>query len=251
MKPCSPKSHLELIQSWDRLAPERHRQITSGEDLSFHHVIVPTALALLDDCDKTVTLDIGSGTGEFTSQLARCAEQVIAVEPSPVSLQIAKKHLRTCTNVLYMESPIENAVQDLIQCRVTTSVALMSLMTAPNLGAIAQALREILPPLSRFVAILTHPCFWPRYWGYHNEEWFNYDKEVFIEAPFAISQRATDVLTVHIHRSLEHYISTFSASGFCLETLVEPLPDKGIQGFYPKPWRFPRFIGLKWVRGSR
>jgi hypothetical protein len=63
----------------------------------------------------------------------------------------------------------------------------MTLMTAPDLRAFAKALATLLQARGRFVAILTHPCFWPRYWGYEEEPWFHYEREIFIEAP---SQRA-------------------------------------------------------------
>ena len=248
MKPSLPKTHLELIESWDQLARERHRQIQSGDDLSFHHIIVPMALELLDGCEKTVTLEIGSGTGEFTGRLAQISGQVLAAEPSPVSLQLARENCRSHKNVQFFESPIENTTDELVDSKVTCSVALMSLMTAPDLYAIVRSLNTILPPFSRFVAVFTHPCFWPKYRGYHDKGWFNYKKEIFIEAPFTISKCATDILTTHIHRPLEHYLSAFSSSGFCLETLVEPVPSAEIQILYPEPWRFPRFIGLKWLK---
>ena len=70
IRPCAPKSHAWLAQEWDMVAEERHRQISSGEDLSFEHVIVQTTWRLLEGANHAVVLDIGSGTGEFTRRLA-------------------------------------------------------------------------------------------------------------------------------------------------------------------------------------
>jgi len=248
MKAVPPKSHNELVDGWNRLAIERHRQIVSGDDISFHRIIVPTALSLLNGCDKRSIIEIGSGTGQFTEQLAALADQVLAVEPSRVSLRIAKKSCAVSNNVIFFEDSLECASSQLVNFEVTSAVALMSLMTAPDLQAVAHALSTILPSNGRFVAVLTHPWFWPQYCGYHKMQWFSYDREIFVEAPFTISKRSTNILTTHIHRPLEQYLSAFSQTGFYLETMIEPLPSAEIQALYPKPWQFPRFIGLKWVK---
>src|SRR5262245_8684655 len=88
IRPCAAKKHADLALEWDQLAEERHRQITSGEDLSFEHVVVPTTLRLLDGADAALVLDIGSGTGDFTARLAKVAKQVIGLEPAPTSIAV-------------------------------------------------------------------------------------------------------------------------------------------------------------------
>ena len=248
MKAVPPKSHVELVDGWDRLAAERHRQIVSGDDISFRHVIEPAALSLLKDCDKSLVVEIGSGTGQFTNRLAAISGQVLAVEPSRVSLHLARKTCSANNNVMFFDRSLECVTDRLVNFDVTSAVAVMSLMTAPDLPAVAESLDAILPSNAGFVAILTHPWFWPQYWGYHDKQWFHYEKEIFIEAAFTISRRSTEILTTHIHRPLEQYLSTFSQNGFHLETMIEPFPDAKTQDLYPEPWRFPRFVGLKWVK---
>ena len=248
MKPCLPRNHAELIQAWDQLAEERHRQIVSGDDLSFHYVIAPTALSLLEDCNTDVVLDIGSGTGEFTVQLAQFCRQVLAVEPSRISTKLAKNSCRTYNNVQFFESPVEDIIDELIHTNVTCAVAVMSLMTAPQLHKVVCALNMILPPQAHIVAILTHPCFWPKYRGYDEAPWFSYEKEIFIEAPFAISRCSTSTITTHIHRPLDYYLSVFSQRGFLLDAMIEPMPAPEIEALYPTRWHFPRFIGIRWQR---
>ncbi|MGH7048647.1 MAG: hypothetical protein ACREE2_19920, partial [Stellaceae bacterium] len=61
LRPRQAKSYAEMIPEWDRLAEERHRQIASGEDISFEHIIIPTIWRLLQGLDLTVFLDVGSG----------------------------------------------------------------------------------------------------------------------------------------------------------------------------------------------
>ncbi len=248
MRPCHPKSHGELVKGWDQLAQERHRQISSGVDLSFDNVIVPTTLCLLGDCDPSIVLDVGSGTGEFTAQLAKAAGRVIAVEPSHASTVLARSVCGSTGNVQFVEASLEDAVDELGGVTVTAAVAVMSLMTTPDLRKFAGALAKLLRSPARFVAMLTHPCFWPKYWGYDEASWFQYETEIFIEAPFVISRCPTDIVTTHIHRPLEQYVTAFADAGFLLEKLVEPMPRAEVQALYPKYWAFPRFIGLRWLR---
>lgn len=246
--PCSVKTHADLVREWDRLAEERHRQITSGDDLSFHHVVVPTTWRLLDGTDRTRVLDVGSGTGEFTLQLARSSGAVIAVEPSKISVAIARSVCLGVVNVRFIESSLEEAEEFFSEEGATTAVAVMTLMTAPDLRGFAKALAGLLRGGASFIAMLTHPCFWPRYWGYEKEPWFRYEHETFIEAPFVISRRQTDLRTTHIHRSLAHYLTVFADEGFALEALAEPMPALDVQNLYPRPWQFPRFLGLRWKK---
>lgn len=243
-----PKRHSDLAREWDQLAEERHRQIASGEDLSFEHVVVPAMLRLFENSDSSVVLDIGSGTGDFTLRLAQVATKVIGVEPSQASVAVARATCRAARNVSFVEAPLEEAGSMLREESITAAVACMSLMTAPDLGSFAKALASLLPDGARFVATFSHPCFWPRYWGYETEPWFDYSKETFIEAPFVISNCRTETRTTHVHRPLEQYVNVFMNRGFTLETLIEPMPTKKIEALYPQPWKFPRFIGMRWVK---
>jgi len=230
--PRQAKSYVELIREWDRLAEERHRQIASGEDLSFEHVVVPTIWHLLQGVDLTVVLDIGSGTGDFTARLARVSGKVIAIEPSRTNMEAARRVCQTSANVQFVERILEEA-GDLDEVPVTAAVAVMTLMTVANLRSFAKALAAMLHRGTSFVATITHPWFWPRYWGYEGEPWFRYDAEIFIEGPFAISLCRTELTTTHIHRPLEQYVSVFAQEGFQLSALVEPMPSENVQALYP------------------
>ncbi len=248
IRPCPAKSHADLAREWDQLAEERHRQIASGEDLSFEYVVVPTTWRLFEGAERAVVLDIGSGTGDFTARLAQVAGRVIAVEPSRASMALARRVCQSAQNTRFVEASLEEAASSLDEGPATAAVAVMTLMTAPDLRGFAKALAALLQTGARFVATLTHPWFWPRYWGYEEEHWFHYEVETFIEAPFAISKRRTEIRTTHIHRPLQHYMNVFAEEGFRLDAVAEPMPVAEVQALYPEPWRFPRFLGLRWEK---
>lgn len=244
------KSAVELATEWDRLAVERHRQIAGGQDLSFEHVVVPTAIGLLHSADLTCLLDIGAGTGDFTCRLAKIAKEVIGVEPSSGCVEVARNYCRLA-NVRFVLGTLEDAASSSELSSVTAAVANMTLMTVPNLRSFIKSLSSTLKTGSRFIATFTHPCFWPKYWNYDSAPWFDYSKEIFIEAPFVISNCRTEFSTTHIHRPLELYMREFEQHDLELREFIEPIPSAEIQKLYPAPWRYPRFIAASWEkRGS-
>jgi SAM-dependent methyltransferase len=209
-------------------------------------VVVPTVRRLFEGSDCTAILDIGSGTGDFAIQLVQMAGKVIAVEPSQASMTVPQRVCQRVQNVRYGEASLEGAANTFHEGPATSAAAVMTLMTAPDLRGLAKVLAALLQTRARFVAMLTHPCFWPRYLGYEGEPWFCYEHEIFIEAPFVISKCRTKVRTTHIHRPLEQYLNVLAEAGFRLDALAEPMPAPEVQALYPRPWEFPRFLGLRW-----
>jgi protein-L-isoaspartate O-methyltransferase len=248
-KPHRLRSQADITREWDRLAKERDRQIASGEDISFDKVVTPAVWQLLEPADKAVVLDIGSGTGHFTARLAKAAGRVIALDPSSASMAIARRVCQSVSNVAFVESTLEEA-SSLDDLRATSAVAVMTLMTVVDLHRFATALTTVLSDAGSFVAVITHPCFWPAYWGYEKEPWFEYHNQIFIEAPFRISRHKARTRTTHAHRPLSEYVNIFAGSGFRLDELVEPYPSPQIESLYPAKWDFPRFLGLRWQKSA-
>ena len=78
-------------------------------------------------------------------------------------------------NTDFFVSPIKDFHSDLLfDCCVSNMV----FMSDPE---IEQSLKNIYANLKNdglLYIMITHPCFWPTYWGYQNEEWFNYYGEI-------------------------------------------------------------------------
>lgn len=245
------KTSSSLTKEWDELAKTRHYQIASGLDISFDNIIVPTTMQLLEDANKTYMLDIGAGTGDLTMKLAKSAKNIIAIEPSFKSVEIAKVICRKIKNIEFINRSLESSAKYIKKFPITSAVAIMTLMAVPDLSKFAYNLSKILSPKTKFITIITHPWFWPMYWGYSNEPWFNYYSELAIEAPFVISKHRTEIKTTHIHRPLEKYIAVFGKAGFTLDSVLEPMPGPENFKLYPEPWKFPRFLGLRWERNNK
>ena len=94
-----------------------------------------------------------------------------------------------------------------------------------------------------FCFTITHPWFWPVYWNYNNEKWFNYDSEIYIKAPFKISDYLVGAETTHIHRSFTRYFSVCSKAGFDIVNIKELYPKSShLELNYS--YDYPRFMGF-------
>ena len=248
VRPVLGKSLDDLRTEWDQIALVRQQQMASGQDLSYSHVLLPTILELLSGCDLTAVLDAGCGTGEPTKALGAISEQVVGVDISLRSIEIARSDRHKLSNVTFYNSRVEDFAQQWIGSSFTTTVANMTLMACLNLDSLVEAIAKLLSPGGCLVATITHPWFWSYYWEYSDASWFRYDQETAIEAPFRVSLDQTDFTTTHIHRPLSSYVSTLSQAGFAIDRIVEPYPGETIQSLYPKQWHFPRFLAFRAVR---
>src|SRR5947209_17433194 len=95
----------QIAAEWDAAADRRHEQIESRRDLSFWHVLSPAILELLQGCDTKRLVDIGCGTGELTQQVARVARDVLGLDVSARSVQIAQDQNRALPNVNFAVGP--------------------------------------------------------------------------------------------------------------------------------------------------
>lgn len=242
-----PRSERQLADEWDKVAAGRDSLIEEGRDLSYLYILLP---ALRDLSARWLrpgsrVLDAGCGTGKFAAGLAEeySKTEIVAIDPSRLSIQIAQERRSSLTNLVFNCSSVESFAEKQGGERFDLVVGNMLFQNVSSLDNALQACAKILEREGALVFAVPHPCFWPRYWKYEKEPWFRYDKELWIEAPFRTSLSPdTEVTTTHIHRPLSGYIKAFHSAGLCIDELVEPYPDAGLEGEYPLAWEFPRFL---------
>ena len=163
-------------------------------------------------------------------------------------MAIAREFCSRKRNIRFDVASIESLSSSHGASRFTAAVANMTFVNCRDLLICLQSVKMALKPHGSLVMTVTHPCFWPRYWDYEGEAWFDYRAELMIEAPFQTSLCKCEQTTTHIHRSLECYFDCFQKAGLYVEHLVEPFPNRRALKHYPTRWSFPRFLGFRLKR---
>jgi predicted TPR repeat methyltransferase len=242
------KTQDQIACEWDSIAAMRSEQIRTGKDISYEHVLTPAVLRLTEGCDYSTVLDVGCGCGLLTAKLAGRAKSITGIDISATSIRLARHHCHDYTNITFLDGAIEDLTSDGERNLFSLAVANMSLMAILKLDAALGSLSQLVRPGGHLAFTITHPCFWPQYWKYE-KEWFRYQEECVIEAPFHISLDTTDrFVTTHIHRPLERYVSELTKAKFHICRVIEPMPPPEIELMYPQPWTYPRFLAVLCVR---
>ncbi|WP_180287080.1 bifunctional 2-polyprenyl-6-hydroxyphenol methylase/3-demethylubiquinol 3-O-methyltransferase UbiG [Paenibacillus sp. LK1] len=236
------KSNEQLALEWDSIAHIRAEQIEREQDLSYKYILVPGILSLISNKSFNNIIDIGCGSGHLTQKLKNKGKIVTGVDLSEENISIAQTNYSE-SNINFTNASIENFSRMALNGSYDLAVANMTLMDVHSLENTLEAVSKILCKKGEFVFSITHPCFWPFYWNYWDEEWFDYSSEIFIESSFKISLSSNEnIRTTHIHRPLEYYIRTLKKFNFQINTVVEPLPTPDVESLYPVKWKFPRFL---------
>lgn len=234
------KSATQIAAEWDALAPIRFVQIATGVDVTYRRFLVPHIIKLTSRFDAERIIDAGCGIGFLTNALTKKFPRVLGIDPSSESIKIAEKHYGdratyVCGTLESYSRKHEN-IADVV-------IANMVMMDVIKLDAFLDSVHRALSPNGVFVFSITHPCFWPSYYGYKDEPWFAYHKHLVIEGPFKISAMPFEKrASTHVHRPLSSYVAAFQAAKLHLEVLLEPMPSRALQKCYPKPWMYPRYM---------
>ena len=244
MQPIYNKTEKEIASEWDNISIKREKLIYLGGDISFNNVTKPYILHSLDMVSKNDSvLDCGCGTGALSFSIIEQAKQVIGIDSSENSIAIAKKKYKDISNLFFKKSSIMEYAQNNISSSLYC-VANMVLMDILDLKGNIEAINKILFNNGILVLTITHPCYWPIYWKYFNEPWFDYSKEIIIEAPFIISGSDSLGISTHVHRPLDMYINMLIRCGFKIISLEELYPNNTVIN-KNYSYKYPRFIGIK------
>jgi trans-aconitate methyltransferase len=238
------KNNSEISKEWDAIAKVRSEQLLSHEDISMDKVLIPMLLNMTSDSDFSNVIDLGCGTGYSTKHFHKKANKLTGIDISPVSIKEAK-----------LISPeinfIANSIEDYSQMsneKYTLAISNMTFMDVANLEKVIKSTSDLLKLNSHLVFTITHPYFWPLYWGYEKYDWFNYSKEIEIEANFNITLNDSSFKTTHYHRPLETYVNLLEKYNLQIIEMREPMPTIEVMNEYPSKWEYPRFVGLKCMK---
>lgn len=245
-----PKSMAVIVNEWDSIAALRGQQLRSGADTSFESVLVPTIVKVIAEFGgQGPLLDVGCGVGELTLRLSESFGEATGIDPSARSIEVARHATHLASNVQFHCSTVQE-FRDLASISYATVVANMVLMDTPDLPSSVSAMSDLCSSGGLVVLTITHPWFWPMYWGYEKADWFDYSEEIFIESEFRITAGGLGMPTTHVHRPLSAYTEALRAAGLSLERIIEPRPVGDVPVNYTRQWHFPRFVAFACLKRS-
>lgn len=236
MRRIPPKSLNDICSEWDNLCEKRQIAIEQGKDISLSLVTAPHIIRKVHETSPKTILDIGCGTGYLTFLLAKEATTCYGIDASQHSITLAKEKY-SLPSLQFFHSRLVDFSPN---TKFDLCVSNMALNCDPDLHGTIKNIYNRLLPGGTFLSMIPHPCFWPLYWGYQDENWFHYQEEIFIEHNFSISFVKTMGKSTYIHRPLSQYIREMITSGFSIEEIEEPYPsDITPPGYF---YTYPRFL---------
>lgn len=237
------KSEKDISLEWDSVVERRSTEIKLGNDKSFLHILFPTILKNIRKIakdNKICVVDCGCGSGEIAIGIEQYCEKVIGIDISYKSIEIAKKSNKS-NKIHYYNTSIEKYS---LNNKEIADVCIMNMVLSNvvDCNEVCCSVNSILKKNGKVFITIPHPCYWPQYWGYSKQEWFDYKKQLCMTGEFCITGIGNIGVTTHIHRPLELYIQTLIETGFNIigfEELFSEL-NKGMNEFL-----YPRFIFIE------
>ncbi|MCP9067244.1 class I SAM-dependent methyltransferase [Streptococcus parasanguinis] len=232
MKVIQQKFNKDIANEWNNIALLRQKQIESKMDTSFHQILLPNIskqMDLIENLPQKKLIDLGCGSGYLTNYLSLSVKKTIGIDLSSKNIELAQKKY-TKENLHFYKSSIEEFNKDTYDI----AVANMVLMDVVNLDKCIKSISNLIVENGNFIFSITHPYFWPKYWKYEDEVWYNYSREIIIETEFKIANEITPYETTHIHRPLGSYIKLLKQYSFEIDSILElPNDEKS---------KYPRFL---------
>ena len=238
-----------IISEWNSNAKARHRQIISGEDFSYHNVLIPTIYRFVGNIKNQMIMDVGCGSGILASDLAINGAVVIGVDPSEEMIKIAKQEYTHIPNLEFKNITIQEYALKFPDRQFDIAISNMSLITIPNYEEAIFSVSKILKNKGLFIINITHPCFWNIYRKYEDPEIFQYKIPHEQRGKFIISlnNEGLPSATTHFHRPLEHYFKSLRVANFDIEDFIEPYPSSDDIDRYKLDWKVPHFLSIRCI----
>lgn len=231
-----------IAKEWDNIVKSRTEVIQKGLDKSYINILLPQIQSRLE-LDKNIEkiVDCGCGNGHLANSCAVYCKEIIGIDISEKSIQIAKEQYQIAPNIkFYRKSIIDfsNTFKEFSDICIANMVLSNIIDCEKNCKAIYKILKEG----GRFLITLPHPCFWSEHWGYDREEWFDYKKQIIMSGDFAITGVGVIGKSTHIHRPIEMYFAMLQNVGFLINDVEELMWKKNMEC---DSFKKPRFLFIE------
>jgi 2-polyprenyl-3-methyl-5-hydroxy-6-metoxy-1,4-benzoquinol methylase len=233
----------QVAASWDEGAAAWDAFVESGADYYRHEVHGPALLEACNPQPGEIVLDLGSGQGFFSRELARRGAHVTGIEISPQLVVLAAEHeARDPLGIEYQEMSAAAIGEALPRRSFDLVTACMSLQDMADVSSVLGGAAAVLRPSGRLVFSVPHPATDTAY-----REWerdasggkIALKLDRYFEAGAAICHWSMPRLTYHWSTPCwRHTLSDWSAmlttAGFAIEFMREPRPTAAQLAENPK-----------------
>jgi len=230
----------DAINRWDKAALELTSHYTPQGDPHREVLLNPVLLELMGSVKGKRILDAGCGEGYLSRILVELGASIVAVDYSRKMMEIAKERTEDHLDIQYEHGNMED-LNFLKDSSFDIVVSNMVLGDLPGYELAVAEVNRILVSNGHFIFSIPHPCFTTPVSGWvKNEEgeklyWKvdRYFEEGASELPYhpTFPQWAG---ILQFHRTLSSYFETVVKSGFVVEALIEPSPQKDKLDKYPE-----------------
>ena len=94
---------------WDNLAQIHYHRLSDGRDITFHKIFLPVIVDTIQEqagFNTYSVLDVGCGTGYLTGLISNYARNVLGIDSSKTSIDIAIKHNNNMANIDFINEDI-------------------------------------------------------------------------------------------------------------------------------------------------
>lgn len=231
----------DVLGLWERIAEARGDQIRTGQDKTYTKFIIPKFIELLLKYKNTPSniLDYGCGSASVSEYFKNNNIDYTGLDIANEFILYANQNYGENGN--FLNIPLNVNLDRFLKEKFDAVISIMVLMDVFDVDEYVEQAASVMSDDGVFVFVTTHPCFWPKYWGYENLNWFSYKKEIAIETQFKTSTAGTlDASTIHFHRPLERLYEAFDRSGLKVIELKEPT-DETTDDVHV-PLELPRFL---------
>ncbi len=229
----------DIASEWDTVCLARQNLIDNGCDPSLIWVNIPCIIRNLPTTKVGKILDIGCGTGYLTNELLKFSLKCVGIDISKKSIDIACSRYNEESLNFYQSSICDFRYKS----KFDLCVANMVFSSDPEFNISIKNVFNLLKKNGHLLLTLPHPCFWPKYWGYEKEDWYDYNSEIYVKNNFHTSWSNDIGFITQIHRPITMYLNNLIDCGFQIIKIEEPLPIKGFPQNYV--YEYPRFLFIK------
>lgn len=226
-------SDRDAAGSWDEGAAAYDTFVESGADYYRLEVHGPALLAACGVTRGEIALDLGSGQGYFTRELARAGAHVTGIELAPqLVMRAADREAREPLGIEYHEMSAAAIGTQLPSAGFDLVAACMSLQDMADVPAVLKGAATVLRPSGRFVFSVPHPATDTAYRVWErddNRRKMSLKLDRYFETGATICHWSMPRLayqwsTPCWRHTLADWFAMLSTAGFAVDVLREPRP---------------------------